>query len=74
MKNYTLRTVTHNDELIDESQLTLMENSMLIVKVPNDYTYELARRTHEFVKATLEGESNILTIYEGVKLQVLDIK
>jgi hypothetical protein len=74
LKNYMLKTINHNDEVIEESTLTLKEGSMLIVKVPDDYTFEQARRMHDYIATALEKEANVLTIKESVKLQVLEIK
>ncbi|MFC8686058.1 hypothetical protein [Brevibacillus porteri] len=74
MKQYVLKTVNHKDEVIEESSLTLKEGSMLIVKVPDTYTYEQAKGIHDLISAALTGERELMTIYEGVKLQTLEIK
>ena len=73
MKQYVLKTVNQHDEVIDESTLMLKEGSMLIVKVPDDYTYEHAKRTHDYINAALTNGSELLTL-NGVKLQVLEIQ
>ncbi|ATF13516.1 hypothetical protein A616_16490 [Brevibacillus brevis X23] len=74
MKQYVLKTVNHKDEIIEESTLTLKEGSMLIAKVPDDHSYEQAKCIHDYIARALENESDILTIKECIKLQVLEIK
>ncbi|GED72342.1 hypothetical protein BRE01_60440 [Brevibacillus reuszeri] len=74
MKQYVLKTVNQNDDVIAESTLSLNEGSILIVKVPDDYTYEQAKNIHEFVGAALEGESKVVIIKESINLQVLEIQ
>lgn len=74
MKQYTLKTVNQNDDVIAESTLSLKEGSMLIVKVPDDYTYKHAKDTHDYISAALEGETQVVTIKESINLQVLEIQ
>lgn len=74
VKQYVLKTVNQKDDVIDESTLTLKEGSMLIVKVPDTYTYEKAKGVHDLVSAALTDERELMTIYEGIQLQVLEVK
>lgn len=75
MKNITLQTVTENGNLIEESQLQISEGDKLIVIVPEDATESQCVNLHRIVKETLEGDKlKVLTIPNGVKLQVLSIK
>jgi len=71
---YTIQTLTNSGELIQETKLELTPNSILIQKVPESMTLESAYKSHEVIVNGLKNKCSVLTLLQGIELQVLEIK
>ncbi|QOT00002.1 hypothetical protein JNUCC42_04395 [Brevibacterium sp. JNUCC-42] len=72
IQNITLRTMS-GDTLVSETSLQIKEEDILIQKIPENYPLEEAQKVHDFLMSTLANNSNVITIGQGVELQVLSI-
>jgi len=72
MKNIILRTVNGN-EIINESNITLREGSILIQKVPDFISVETMQKFHNNIQESLNNNVNLITIPQGIELQILEV-
>ncbi|TPG68579.1 hypothetical protein EEL31_08645 [Brevibacillus laterosporus] len=61
------------DILVSEASLQIKEGDILIQKIPENYPLEEAQKVHDFLMNTLEKSSKVITIGQGIELQVLSV-
>lgn len=71
MKNYTLRTINSNDEVINETQVETNDNDIIILECPLGVTAENASHFHKFVGEALESNKPVITLGLGITMKVL---
>ena len=71
---YILKTVNHKGELIKESKLELTPHNILIQKVNLLVNMEQMQKFHEYLTESLQRDSKVITMREGIELQILEIK
>lgn len=74
MVRYTLRTLNHRNEIVDESSLEIEEGSILVLQLPDSFNEELAYEAHHALLQGLNKGSKLITLFSGMKLKVLNIK
>lgn len=74
MKEYTLRTIDNNGEIIDESKLKLKEGNILIHKITKDIPLRDIAEAHDYFSEGLKRQPSLITLAPGVELQILEVK